>query len=183
MALIVETGSASATANSYVSVEYADAYFSLYGNDAWPATPTVDDGTLALKQTSLIKATQALDSLYGCEYKSFPFTQDQALLFPRFAFYLNSRQICNSNTIPKDLMNAVCEVALIDINQGNIFPDVSELGVVKESLIKLDVLEKRTFYNDAVSNERLSGFYKIERLLRQILESDEDGEVYSMLGS
>ncbi len=62
--LIVEDGSIVDNANSYISLAEADAYFEVLLPDAWKSANEEK------KTQSLIIATQAVDALYGGEYRS-----------------------------------------------------------------------------------------------------------------
>jgi hypothetical protein len=185
--IIVETGTASSTANSYVSVDYADTYHDTYGNTSWPvdaADATVEDiaVNLASKQLALIKATQAVDALYGEDYLSIPTTQTQSLLFPRIAFVINKWQVVSSTTIPACLKDAVCEIALKAITNQNIFPDKNQNSVVKSYTKKMDVMSKQVEFTEAPTDEELEGFYKVELLLAPILEDDDEDACVRFLG-
>lgn len=96
---IVADGVNYETANSYVSVEYADAYHALRDNTAWASKAE------PAKQAALVKATDYVEQAYG----------------PRFGGY-NGRMIGLSwprydsgyadDAIPENLKKAVCELAL-----------------------------------------------------------------------
>lgn len=62
MPLIVEDGTMPDGANSYVSLEYADAYLVMRG--LWESTPTEGgEATIAKKETAIIRAFDALNTL------------------------------------------------------------------------------------------------------------------------
>lgn len=175
MAFIVETGEGLQDATSYVTIEFANHYHNTYGNSDWPQH--ADDASEeeiaadhALKSVALIRATKAVDTLYGPRFKSWPFTQEQNLEFPRAAFYLNARQICNSNEIPKALKEAVCEIALKDLMQEDIFPD--EENSIKKKKVELDAIKTETEYFSPLK-ESFTGFTNIERQLKPVLKSEE----------
>ncbi|MGI4886105.1 MAG: DnaT-like ssDNA-binding protein [Janthinobacterium lividum] len=88
------------TANSYVSVEYADAYHALRDNAAWAAkaTPT--------KQAALVKATDYIEQAYGQRFVGTA-TLGSLLAWPRFVSGVDTL-----NYIPDALKKAVCELAL-----------------------------------------------------------------------
>ena len=56
--LIVEDGTGLANANAYVSVEFADEYFSARGNQTWVGLGSAD------KEAAIIKATDYLEAVY-----------------------------------------------------------------------------------------------------------------------
>lgn len=125
MTLIVEDGTGLATAESYVSVAYCDAYAAANGKTAWT-------GTDAAKEVALRKATQYLDSVY-C-WKSSPINPFvQALQWPRVGYLWSWPEI-------KKLKSACCELAVRAI-ASDLFADVDaqhvtdvQVGPIKRSL-------------------------------------------------
>ena len=96
MALIVETGEGLPNADSYISIEDADAYFASYPNDGW-------DSASADREFALRRATQELDLVYGGQFVGTPKTTDQALAFPRVG----------DEEIPTRLKRATSELAAL----------------------------------------------------------------------
>lgn len=179
---VVETGTGDPTATSYTSVEYADAYHTQYGNTVWTTSNSTSD-----KQDGLNAATQVVDAIYGMDYKGpGPYTFTQKLLFPRFPFYINQRQIVQSNQIPTQLQDAVCEIALIWMSNGNIWPDMNPLAATKYKQLEGGTgIMSRSEYFASPTHERIKGFLKIERILRPILNWDgenDDSASITMLG-
>lgn len=109
--IVVETGEGLSNAQSYVSVEEATVYHTAFGNSAW--TERADQ-----QEVSLVKATQAIDAVWGMMYGSRKKTRAQALLFPRLGFYDNNGDYVEADEIPRCLKTAVCEMALQYITQG-----------------------------------------------------------------
>ena len=56
--MIPEDGTGLANANAYVSVEFADEYFSARGNQTWAGLGSAD------KEAAIIKATDYLEAVY-----------------------------------------------------------------------------------------------------------------------
>jgi len=165
MIFVTETGAGLANATSYVSVEEADAYFEQFGNEDW-------DGTVEEKQLALNKATRSIDLLFGQRFQSYPsYPNTQALLFPRSAFYINQWQTVSTNTIPRLLKQAVCEVALIALNDGDILPNITEDSSIAEEEMEIGPLKMKTKYSGATTSEQLEGFYQIELLLGPLLNN------------
>jgi len=120
MTLIVETGSASSTAESYAAVADADLYFSNRNNAAWPLLTT------PAKEAALRLATDYMGAAYRQKWKGRRVSTTQALDWPRVGVVLddfNSSQNTFGfgyygiiqvpfNTIPTQLVNACCEFAL-----------------------------------------------------------------------
>jgi hypothetical protein len=59
MSLVVETGSGSSTANSYASVDQANAYVSARRIEGWASL------TLEAREASLVAATDYLEEVYA----------------------------------------------------------------------------------------------------------------------
>jgi len=118
MALIVETGSGSSTAESYLSVTDADTYHSNYGNTDW----TGDD---SVKEIALRKATRYIDALYARRWLGRRVSASQALDWPRAyvedydGFYLSSSEI------PQGIKDAIALMALAALTE-DIYPDLDE---------------------------------------------------------
>lgn len=177
MAFIVETGEGLEFATSYVSVEFADAYHSAYGNLDWV-------GSDEDKQVALNKASRAIDVMFGQRFASYPsFPDRQALLFPRSTFYINKWQTVASTSVPRLLKEAVCEVALLAIGGEEVFPNLAEGSGVKSEKMKLGDLEIAVEYDGTSSLEQLEGFYKVELLLGPLLSngSIESGPYYAYM--
>lgn len=96
MALVVETGSASTTAESYASVADADAYWSKRGNAAWSALDT------STKEQNLRKATDFMEQVYRLRWKGIRLTATQALSWPR-AFVTRMDYYATGSTPPDDV--------------------------------------------------------------------------------
>jgi hypothetical protein len=78
MALIVETGQAGSTSESFASVADADLYHSNRGNTAWAAIAST-----ALKEAALRKATDYMEQSYRLRWLGYRHTEAQALSWPR----------------------------------------------------------------------------------------------------
>jgi hypothetical protein len=163
--LIVETGVGIQYANSYVSVDEADAYFTLMGNLDWDA----DD---ADKEQSLILATQSIDLLYAEKFLSWKKIDSKSpLLFPRLWFYDNNYQIVTQDQIPDALKRATFEVALMSLMGADILPQVNTDGNVASSAIKVGDLEITNQWRGKRGEvESYAGFRKIDLLLQPLLK-------------
>lgn len=168
--LIQETGLKPLGANSYVTHTDADAYHAIQGNDVWIATTDTD-----LIKQCLILATQAVDLLYGARYQSCIYPDStQALLFPRMWFMDANARIVKENTIPKCLKDAVCEVALMQLNGDDIFPLASTSNLVKLKKIKAGDIASDIEYFKAAEGESFAGFRKVDIILRPILKAPQE---------
>lgn len=118
MALTVETGSGSATADALVSVADADAYHTAIGNAAWAAAST--DG----KEQAIRRATAYLSSLAWDGLRSRG--RDQALAWPRGGVVDREGYGIDSYTVPVEIKNACAEIALQELaSPGSMTPVVT----------------------------------------------------------
>lgn len=108
--LTVETGEGIELADSYVSVEEADAYFESFGNTDWT---TAEESA---KEIALRVATRDIDLIWGPIYRGTPFTLTQSLLFPRVR-----------EGIPTGLKRATFELALLVLD-GEYSPTAPSSG-------------------------------------------------------
>lgn len=118
--MIVEDGTGLAGANAYVSVEFADEYFSTRKNEAWAGLDS------AAKEAAIIKATDYLEAVYWGKWQGEKLKADQALAFPRNPFGL-----------PVKFKFAVCELA-IKANSGELLSDIERL-TTKEKVGSIEV--------------------------------------------
>lgn len=132
--LIVEDGSIVADANSYVAYDYAVSYHALRGNSAWAAASDAD------QQYAIIRATQAVDSVYKGKWKGNPTEYGtQELEWPRSGVTVGSTSI-DDDVIPAAIKKAVCEAALRELaSPGSMTPDLDRGGEIKR--VKADVVE------------------------------------------
>lgn len=112
MAFIVEDGTIVEDANSYASVEYADAYFATRGNETWTNFDP------EAKEQYLVLASDYIGLRWGEILKGELVEDAQPLLFPRLWN--------NVSTYPMVLLKAVSEYALrAGMAGGMLFPNVA----------------------------------------------------------
>lgn len=105
--LTVETGTGSATANSYLSRADADTYWADRGDPAaWSGL------TDAQKDLALFAATQAIDLRYRTRFRGERYSTTQALEFPTDDIYAWDCLILAAGTMPQELKDATAELAL-----------------------------------------------------------------------
>lgn len=126
MALEVETGLGSAIAESYASVVDANLYHANRGNAAWAALASD-----SLREQALRKATDYLTQNYRGRWKGIKtFPSVQALDWPRYNVIRDDDDNLNiylgSETIPIELKNAACELALRSLTES-LAPDLERL--------------------------------------------------------
>lgn len=109
MPLIVEDGTGLSTAQSYVSVAYADTYFSIRNITAWTGTDEV-------KAAALICATEYVDLRWGYTLNgSLEFRDTQKLMFPRINLSDRNNRLLSG--VPDLLKRATAEYAIISLSQ------------------------------------------------------------------
>lgn len=125
MTFTVETGAGVPAANSYVSVEYADAYFADRAVDAWGALDNDE------KESALIRGTDYIEQFYGLGWAGYPATGTQFLSWPRANVWRGSNypggSYWPSDEIPVPLKRAVCELALKASAGQPLAPDAGRL--------------------------------------------------------
>ena len=129
MALDATLGGASA--NSYVTVAEADAYFATsFGRTAWGSA------SAANKEIVLIESTRLLDLLVS--WKGYVKSDTQALQWPRtYVPNIDGRYISDS-IVPKDVKNAVFELAYSLLSNGGFQASENELSKVKVGPVSID---------------------------------------------
>ena len=126
--MVVEDGTGLSNADSFVSVAYADTYFTTRGVSAW--------ASLTNKEALLIKATDYIEAVYSESWKGVTLNDTQSLSFPRI--------IDDSTVYPDRLLKAVCELAL-KANSGDLLVDVEQRTIEE----KVDVITvKYAEYSD-----------------------------------
>lgn len=115
MTLIVETGTGSATAESFCSVADATTYHANRGNAAWALLST------AVMEQSLRKATDFMEGRYRARWKGYKGSAAQALTWPRAFVYAEPFYagavgaypfLVASNIVPTEVKNACASLAL-----------------------------------------------------------------------
>ena len=101
---VVETGTGSATANSYVSLDDAADYFDSRGETTFAALPQTT------RQAALVKATAYVDASYA--FRGIAVSSTQALAWPRAYVVDENGYDVSSTVVPAAIKAATCELAL-----------------------------------------------------------------------
>ena len=126
--MVVEDGTGLSNADSFVSVAYADTYFSTRNVTEW--------ASLTNKEALLIKATDYIEAVYSEAWKGTTLNDTQSLSFPRI--------IDDATVYPDRLLKAVCELAY-KANSGDLLVDVEQRTIEE----KIDVISvKYAEYSD-----------------------------------
>ena len=119
MALVIENGQGLSNAESYVDVDYVDAYFLKRGLTQW--------ASLTNREQLIIRAMDYIENNYT--YQGAKLVSTQALQFPR---------LINGETVyPIALKNALCELAL-KANSGDLLQDTGKT-TIREKVGTLEV--------------------------------------------
>lgn len=133
MALIVETGSIVAGAESYISTADATAYHSARGNAAWAALATLQ------QEIALRRATDYMGGAYGARWSGMRVSPLQALDWPRYDAYMpDGCTAYPSTTVPELVRRACAELALRFAVSGDLAPDIKPQAVS----VKVGPIEK-----------------------------------------
>tara|TARA_Y100000310_G_scaffold344961_1_gene460802 strand:+ start:2551 stop:3063 length:513 start_codon:yes stop_codon:yes gene_type:complete len=165
MALIVEDGSGLATAQSYLSVADADTY-----HTAHSASTTWSGAAEADKEKALRLATQYLDALYGTRWVGSRWSLAQALDWPRSYVVLYDIYTISTSTIPQDLKDACAELALKQIADTDLIPDLTNPGSVASESVSAGSVSTSTTYVGG-GKSQLKRYRLADNLLRQILKT------------
>ncbi|MEJ7929850.1 DnaT-like ssDNA-binding protein [Ramlibacter sp. AN1015] len=167
MALIIETGAGVTGANSYADLVFAASYHTALGNEDWV-------GSDADLTHALIVACRALEQLYGSDLKSALSSAAQERLFPRKWFTDNLGRIVQTGTIPACWKEAQCEIALMLLQEKDVFPTAAD-GAIKSQSITVGEYSESTEYHVPVQKEKHAGFRRVELLLAPILNKKPSG--------
>lgn len=116
MALTVETGSGSATADSYISLTDAATRHTNLGNTAWAALASD-----TVREQCLRRATEYMEGAYRLRWKGYRKTATQALSWPRNFVYLEPfvhgavgsyPYLVSDTIVPNEVKNACADLAL-----------------------------------------------------------------------
>ena len=155
--MIVENGTGLPNADSYVSIEFADTYFSARGVTEWTSL------TQTKKEQALIKATDFIDNIF--EWHGKKEFSIQSLRFPRVnIFDYEGEEI---KGIPTCLKQAVCDASLISTS-GELFETAEQNGdVVSETITTLSFTYSKNGSRSTTSttlydsiNTKLRGLFK-----------------------
>lgn len=155
--MVVETGEGIDNADSYVSVEFADDYFSARGISGWESLET------EVKEQSLIRATDYIDNVFQWNGKKL--TAEQSLRFPRQN--LRDYEGNEVSGVPTCLKQAVCDAAILVSSGTELFQTQNENGtVVSETITTLSFsysqeeksITSKTLYDSI--NTKLRGLFR-----------------------
>lgn len=129
--IIVEDGTGLSSANSYVTLEEADAYFESHAfyADNWEELGAID------KERLLVTASRQLDALVT--WRGFIVFSAQGLGWPRSGVIDDEGRLVARDYIPSQIKEAVCELAFY-LSRGDPYAATSSEGIER---LKIDVIE------------------------------------------
>ena len=160
MALIVETGTGSATAESYASVAYFQSYHLDRGNAAAGLMTT------AQIEESLRKATDYMMQVYRRRWCGYKAVYDQALDWPRSGVVVDEFVIVDYQIVPVEVKKACVELALKSFT-GELFADEDQ-KVTSEKIGPIEI------HYDSASVQR-KRYRAIDSLLKVFLTGGSSG--------
>ena len=149
MSLVVETGTGSATAESYISVEDASTYHTAQGNAGWAAL-TSD----TVREQCLRRATGYMTATYRDRWEGVRYTEDQALDWPRSGAVRDSWAV-DIDEVPTEVKRACAELALKSAS-ATLMPDLKQgktavtVSPIKTEWDKYSPQQKRYKFIDAM---------------------------------
>jgi hypothetical protein len=167
MALVVEDGSGKTDADSYLSVADCDAYHTNHSASAtWSGASTAD------KEKALRLATQYLDARYERRFVGVRFSREQSLHWPRSYVQQYDIYTISTTTIPQELKDATAELALKQLSDTDLAPDVASGGNIAEEEVSVGSVKTRTKYvgQKGSAKEYTLVRYLLQPLLRQGIE-------------
>lgn len=155
-AIILEDGTGSnPAANSYVTRAECDAYHEEMGNSGWtprPTSPASPQPEEPLGDAAIIRATRAIDRIYGPAFKGIrTHFATQPLEWPRQGVQIYESlslegNLIDDDVIPDYIKQAVFEAALREVTEaGSMTPDLERGGEIK----KVEAGEVSVEYKDS----------------------------------
>jgi len=156
MSIIVEDGTGKSTAETYISVTDADAYFLARGVTAWAALLT------AAKEAALRKAADFMTQAFTSRWqglRAYPLTQ--ALDWPRQGVVVDNVTVLIT-VVPSVIQRACAELAL-KASSGALSEDLTQ-GVTSETVGAISVTYDKT-------SNRKTKYTAVEAMLAPYLKS------------
>jgi hypothetical protein len=126
MTLVVEDGTGKPDADAYVTVEDCGTYAVARGL-TFPTSPA------GPAEAAIIRATAAIDALYRARFSGQKLNgRTQSLEWPRKCAFDASGSAIDSDEVPFEIVNAVCEAAVRELAAPNsMMPDLERGGQIQ----------------------------------------------------
>lgn len=132
MALIIENGTGLPDANSYVSIEEADAYLGARNLTNWTGQSE------EVKEAALINATDYLNLTYGHRIAGIPLSIAQSMIFPTTRYLV----------VPTQVKKATMELAYYSLSEPLFKRDQEEVrNVLVQKVERIGPLTESTTYD------------------------------------
>lgn len=139
----------------------ASTYHEARGNASWAAS------TDPLRLAALVRASSALDALYGSRYPGAVISAAQELLWPRTGATYRG-DIVPDDVVPLPIIRAAYELALRELVAPNsVLPDVDPAKAVKRKKVKAGPAETETEFADGVGAPKQFAF--VDGILADLL--------------
>jgi hypothetical protein len=175
MTLVTDPGDPAA--DSYTSLDEANAYFTARGDVNWTDSIPAD----AVKEVALRRGTTYLENQYRDRWVGIRTGQFQSLAWPRVdglrGYYRGYTQLLldldgwyvPDDVIPQQIKNATAEAALLSLTGTTLEPVLVRGNMIKSTTSKVDVIEKTIVYMDGAP--AVDRYTVIEGLLRGFVTS------------
>jgi hypothetical protein len=167
MALTVETGSGSSTADAYDTIANIETYLTSMGGPSAAWSALVE----ATQEPHVRKATRYLDVQYGRRWKGRRTYDAQALDWPRTGVKDSDGFVVPSNStdsIPTELKQALAILADTSAAPEDLIPDQTSPGTIKSKRVKAGSVEQDIEYVGGLSQEKL--YRVVDQLLEPLLD-------------
>ncbi len=170
MALVVEDGTGTLVAESYISVDDCKSYLDARGKTAFGLANTEQ------QEVALRVATDYIDTVYGSKMTGYRLRDGQALSFPRYAVMVDD-VVLPASPLPRALLNATCEAAHLALTT-DLSAALDPAGRVIEKEEVVGPIREKTKWADRAPNVAAT-YPSIDRWMRALLGiSSLVGNVY-----
>ena len=152
MALVIEDGSGKTNAQSYVSVADVVAYADLYGLSHSHVTDAV-----------VMRAMRYLESTYFERWIGVKKTEEQSLSWPRAWATRKDGYTQGESTVPVEVKNAACALAIRATPNVNLSPDITR----SDAVIEEEVGPIRVKYRDNAPTVTI--YRDVDAMLKPVL--------------
>lgn len=158
MALVIEDGSGKTNAQSYVSVANVVTYADLYGLQHSHVTEAV-----------VMRAMRYLEGAYFERWIGIKKTEEQSLAWPRAWATRKDGYTQSENTIPIEIKNAVCALAIRGTPNVDLSPDITR----SDATVEEEVGPLRVKYRENAPTVTI--YRDVELMLKPVLANTGTG--------
>lgn len=162
MAIVVEDGSGKADANSFVTVDEADDFWSLRSDPDWAGAEVPE------KEAALVNAADYLGFAYT--WRGQPRLTTQALCWPRSGATYANGEVVDPTTVPVAVQRAAILLAREALSTDLLRQTSDNETLTKESVQVGNISQSREF-DRGTSGPNLKTFLPIDAVLADLLSS------------